>query len=53
MYIQQRGILPMIDVAKATKLDLLLAEISGEITVVKLPQRKAKRSELLSHRNTR
>ena len=43
----------MIDVAKATKLDLLLAEINGEITVVKLPQRNAKRSELLSHRYTR
>jgi len=42
----------MIDVAKATKLDLLIAEIVGEIKVTKLPQRKAKRSELLSHRNT-
>ena len=43
----------MIDVANATKLDLLLAEISGEIKVVNLPRREAKRSELLSHRNTR
>ena len=53
MYIQQRGILPMIDVANATKLDLLIEEIKGEIKVVKLPRREAKRSELLSHRNTR
>ncbi len=43
----------MIDVAKATKLDLLIAEILGEITVTKLPQRKAKRSELISYRNAR
>ncbi len=43
----------MIDVANATKLDLLLAEIVGEIKVVKLPRRNAKRSELLSVRNAR
>ncbi len=41
----------MVDVANATKLDLLLAEIAGEITVTRLPQKKAKRGELLSHRN--
>ena len=43
----------MIDVANATKLDLLIAEVLGEIKVTKLPQRKAKRSELISYRNTR
>ena len=43
----------MVDVANATKLDLLLAQIHGEITVIKLPRKDAKRGELLSHRNKR
>ena len=43
----------MIDVANATKLDLLIAEVLGEIKVTRLPQSKAKRSELISYRNTR
>jgi len=43
----------MIDVANASKLDLLLAEIKQEIKFVKLPRRDAKRSELLSARNAR
>ena len=42
----------MIDVANASKLDLLIAEVLGEIKVTKLPRRNAKRSQLLSHRNT-
>ena len=43
----------MINVANATKLDMLVAQIQGEIKVVKLPRREAKRSELLSVRNAR
>ncbi len=43
----------MIDVANASKLDLLIAEVIGEIKITRLPQRKAKRSELLSVRNAR
>ena len=43
----------MIDVANASKLDLLIAEVLVEIKVTRLPQRKAKRSELISYRNAR
>lgn len=37
----------MINAATATKLDLLVADIQGEIKYTVLPTRKAKRSELI------
>lgn len=39
-----------IDIAKASKLDLLVADIQGEIKYTVLPTRKARKSELLMSR---
>ena len=38
------------DIAKASKLDLLVADIQGEIKYTVLPTRKARKSELLMSR---
>ena len=39
-----------IDIAKASKLDLLVADIQGEIKYTVLPTRKARKSELILSR---
>ena len=36
-----------LNLTKASKLDLLLAELNGEVKVTRLPIRKAKKSELI------
>lgn len=39
-----------IDIAKASKLDLLVADVQGQIKYTVLPTRKARKSELLMSR---
>ena len=41
----------MIDVNYTSKLDLLVAQIQGTVTVKKLPRKGPRRSELISGRN--
>jgi hypothetical protein len=36
-----------LDLTKASKLDLLIAELQGEVKVTRLPTRKARKSELI------